>query len=326
MRRRTLFGAVSTLVAATADNPAAAQGDAWPDRTVLMIVPYAPGGSNDVVARLLTPGLQAAFGRSFVVENRAGGGGSVGMGQVARARPDGYTLLVSSASNHVFNHLVVPDQGYDPRQALSAVAMMVDVPNALAVHPSLGVADVQALLSRIRATRGGLSFASTGVGSSNHLAGELLRLRTGVELNHVPYRGGGPALSDLIAGTVPMAFLNLPTVLPAHEAGQVKILGVGGKKRLSSRPDIPTIAEQGVADYEVQSWTGLFTPSGTPRPVIDRLSVELRNLLGTPAMRQRLNDLGSEDIWAGPDATDAFVRAEFDRWAPIVKQSGATSN
>jgi tripartite-type tricarboxylate transporter receptor subunit TctC len=291
-----------------------------------MIVPYAPGGSNDVVARLLTPGLQAAFGRSFVVENRAGGGGAVGMGQVARAKPDGYTLLVSSASNHVFNHLVVPDQGYDPREALSAIAMMVDVPNALAVHPSLGVSDVQGLLAKIRATRGGLSFASTGVGSSNHLAGELLRLRTGVELNHVPYRGGGPALSDLIAGTVPMAFLNLPTVLPAHEAGQVKILGVGGKSRLSSRPDIPTIAEQGVPDYNVQSWTGLFAPAGTPQSIINRLSAEIRNLLGQPAMRQRLKDLGSEDIWSGPAETDAFVRAEFERWAPIVKQSGATNN
>jgi len=304
---------------------ARAQGN-WPDRSVLMVVPYAPGGSNDVVARLLTPGLQAAFGRSFVVENRAGGGGAVGMGQVARARPDGYTLLVSSASNHVFNHLVVPDQGYDPRQALSAIAMMVDVPNALAVHPSLGVNDVPGLVAKIRGMPGGMSFASTGVGSSNHLAGELLRLRTGVELNHVPYRGGGPALADLIAGTVPMAFLNLPTVLPAHEAGQVKILGVGGRARLSSQPDLPTIAEQGVADYDVQSWTGLFTPAGTPRPVIDRMAGEIRTLLAAPTMRQRLKELGSEDIWAGPAETDAFVRAEFERWAPIVKQSGANSN
>jgi tripartite-type tricarboxylate transporter receptor subunit TctC len=320
------LGAAATLPGWAMAEHAAAQGASWPDGAVLMIVPYAPGGSNDVVARLLTPGLQAAFGRSFVVENRAGGGGSVGMSQVARAKPDGYTLLVSSASNHVFNHLVVPDQGYDPRQALSAVAMMVDVPNALAVHASLGVTDVQGLLAKIRATQGGLSFASTGVGSSNHLAGELLRLRTGIELNHVPYRGGGPALSDLISGTVPMAFLNLPTVLPAHEAGQVRILGVGGKKRLSSRPDIPTIGEQGVPDYEVQSWTGLFAPSGTPRPIIDRLSAEIRNLLRAPTMRQRLNELGSEDIWAGPVETDAFVRAEFDRWAPIVKQSGASSN
>ena len=325
MLRRAVLGAATVLPAWATARPAAAQGE-WPDRPVLMIVPYAPGGSNDVVARLLVPGLQAAFGRSFVVENRAGGGGAVGMGQVARARPDGYTLLVSSASNHVFNHLVVPDQGYDPRTALSAICMMVDVPNALAVHPALGVTDVAGLLAKLRATPGGLSFASTGVGSSNHLAGELLRLRAGVELNHVPYRGGGPALSDLIAGTVPMAFLNLPTVLPAHEAGQVRILGIGGKARLASRPDLPTIAEGGVPGYEVQSWTGLFAPGGTPRPIIERVSAELRGLLAAPTMRGRLRDLGSEDIWAGPGETDAFVRAEFERWAPIVRQSGATAN
>jgi tripartite-type tricarboxylate transporter receptor subunit TctC len=303
-----------------------ARAEEWPSRTVTMVVPYAPGGSNDVVARLLAPGLQKAFGKSFVVENRTGGGGSVGMSQVARARPDGQTLLVSSASNHVFNHLVVPDQGYDPREALSAIAMMVDVPNALAVHPSLGVADLQGLLAKIRATPGGLSFASTGVGSSNHLAGELLRLRAGVELNHVPYRGGGPALADLIAGTVPVAFLNLPTVLPAAEAGQVRILGIGGKSRLSSRSDIPTIGEQGVANYEVQSWTGLFAPRGTPQPVIQRLSAEVRTLLDQASMRERLVELGSENIWAGPEATDNFVRAEFERWGPIVRQAGVTNN
>ena len=326
MERRRIGTAAMGLALGSLAGRAARAQEAWPSRTVTMIVPYAPGGSNDVVARLLAPGLQAAFGKSFVVENRAGAGGAVGMAQVARARPDGHMLLVSSASNHVFNHLVVPDQGYDPREALSAIAMMVDVPNALAVHPSLGVTDVQGFLAKLRGTPGGLSFASTGVGSSNHLAGELLRLRAGVELNHVPYRGGGPALSDLIAGTVPVAFLNLPTVLPAAEAGQVRLLGIGGKARLSSRPDILTIREQGVADYEVQSWTGLFAPRGTPRPVIDRLAEEVKALLDHPTMRERLKELGSENIWAGPDATDAFVRAEFDRWGPIVKQAGVTNN
>jgi tripartite-type tricarboxylate transporter receptor subunit TctC len=325
MQRRAI-GRAALILGFGAAVGRTARAEEWPSRTVTMVVPYAPGGSNDVVARLLAPGLQKAFGKSFVVENRTGAGGGVGMSQVARARPDGHTLLVSSASNHVFNHLVVPDQGYDPRQALSAVAMMVDVPNALAVHPSLGVADLQGLLAKIRATPGGLSFASTGVGSSNHLAGELLRLRAGVELNHVPYRGGGPALADLIAGTVPVAFLNLPTVLPAAEAGQVRILGIGGKSRLSSRSDIPTIGEQGVANYEVQSWTGLFTPRGTPQPVIQRLSAEVKTLLDQASMRERLVELGSENIWAGPEATDNFVRAEFERWGPIVRQAGVTNN
>ncbi|MBP0495518.1 Bug family tripartite tricarboxylate transporter substrate binding protein [Pararoseomonas indoligenes] len=323
-KRKLGQAALALAFGGLAGRPARAQGG-WPSRSVTMIVPWAPGGSNDVVARLLSPGLQKAFGKSFVVENRAGGGGAVGMGMAARARPDGHTLLISSASNHVFNHFVVPDQGYDPREALSAICMMVDVPNALAVHPSLGVSDVQGLLAKIRATPGGLSYASTGVGSSNHLAGELLRLRAGVELNHVPYRGGGPALADLISGTIPVAFLNLPTVLPAVEAGQVRLLGIGGKSRIPSRPDIPTIGEQGVEGYEIQSWTGLFTPRGTPRPVIERVAAEVKGLLGDPTTRERLVESGSENIWAGPDETDAFVRAEFDRWGPIVKQAGVTN-
>jgi tripartite-type tricarboxylate transporter receptor subunit TctC len=320
MRRRTLLAAAGALPAIRLGG-ARAQED-WPNRAVLMVVPFAPGGSNDVLARLLSPGLQAAFGnRSFVVENRAGGGGAVGMQQVGRSRPDGYTLLVSSASNHVFNQLVIPDQGFDPRDSLAAVAMLVDVPNALAVNLSLGVSDVPQLLAKLRSTPGGMNFASSGVGSSNHLAGELLRLRAGVELNHVPYRGGGQALPDLISGTVPIAFLNLPTVLPAADAKQIRILGIGGAKRLTSRPDIPTIGEQGVSDYQVQSWTGLFAPKGTPRPVVERLAAECRRLLDQPATRQKLADMGSEIIFAGPEETDAFVRSEFDRWGPIVKQA-----
>ncbi|MCK8786466.1 tripartite tricarboxylate transporter substrate binding protein [Roseomonas sp. NAR14] len=322
MQRRGLAAALALLAAV---RPGQAQ-EAWPQRTVTLVVPYAPGGSNDVVARLLAPGLQAAYGRSFVVENRTGAGGAIGMAQVARARPDSHLLLVSSASNHVFNHLVVPDQGYDPREALVAMSMLVDVPNALAVHPSVGVADLAGLLAKLRTTPGGVSFASSGVGSSNHLAGELFRLRAGVPLNHVPYRGGGPALTDLIAGTVPIAFLNLPTLLPAHEAGQVRILGVGSRARLRSRPELPTIAEGGVPDYEVRSWTGLFAPRGTPQPVLERMAAETRRLLEEPAMQARLAELGSDSLWMDPDATDAYVRAEFDRWGPIVRQAGVTNN
>jgi len=332
MERRSIARAALALaIGGATGRPARAQGNApppggWPSRPVTMIVPWAAGGSNDVVARLLAPGLQRVFGKSFVVENRAGGGGAVGMGQAARARPDGQTLLVSSASNHVFNHFIVPDQGYDPREALSAICMMVDVPNALAVHPSLGVSDVQGLLARIRATPGGLSYASSGVGSSNHLAGELFRLRTGLALNHVPYRGGGPAVADLIAGTVPVAFLNLPTVLPAANDGLVRLLGIGGKTRIASRPDLPTIVEQGIKGYEIQSWTGLFTPRGTPQPVIERVSAEVRTLLAEPGTKDRLSEGGSENIWAGAAETDAFVRAEFDRWGPIVRQSGVRND
>ncbi|WP_426954946.1 Bug family tripartite tricarboxylate transporter substrate binding protein [Muricoccus radiodurans] len=314
------------LLAAALAAPAIARAqESWPDRPVTLIVPYAPGGSNDVVARLMSPGFAETFGgKAFPVENRAGGGGAVGMAAVARGRPDGHTLLVSSASNHIFNHFVVPNQGYDPREALSAACMWVDVPNALVAHPSLGVSNVQELLAKVRANPG-LGFGSSGTGTSNHLAGELLKMRTGIDMTHVPYRGGGPLLNDIVAGTVQVAVMNLPTVLPAIEGNRVRLLGLATSERLRSRPSYPTIAEQGVEGYVVRSWTGLFAPHGTPRPILDRLAETSRRLLDSANIRARLTDLASEPIWMGPDETDAYVRSEWDRWGPIVRQAGVTN-
>ncbi|MBL6456781.1 tripartite tricarboxylate transporter substrate binding protein [Belnapia sp. T6] len=316
-RRRSLLAAPALLLAADA----AAQ-DAWPSRPVTLIVPWAPGGSNDVAARLLAPQLEARFGQPFIVENRPGGGGSVGMSAVARARPDGQTLLVSSASNHVFHPLIARDLAYDPREALQAVAMLVDVPNVLAATKGLGVRTVPELIAKAKATPGGMSFGSSGVGSSNHLAGELFRLRTGLDLTHVPYRGGGQAITDLVAGTVPIVFLNLPTVVGPADAGQAVMLAVGTDRRIASRPDIPTIQEGGVPDYSVRSWTGLFAPRGTPRPAMDRLAGALREILGLPAIRARLTEMASEPIWMDPAETDRFVAQEYDRWAPVVQAAG----
>jgi tripartite-type tricarboxylate transporter receptor subunit TctC len=316
-RRAALSAPLMSLPLATAR----AQQEAWPARPVVLVVPWAPGGSNDLTARLLAPHLSERFGQSFVVENRPGGGGAVGMGQAARARPDGYTLLVSSASNHVFNHFVVPDQGYDPREALSAACMLTDVPNALAVNAALGVSDVQGLVAKLKA-RPGMGFASSGVGSSNHLAGELFRMLTGTEMVHVPYRGGGPAVSDLVANTVSIAFLNLPTLLPALDTGRVRLLGVGSGERVPTRPDLPTIAEQGVPNYAVRSWTGLFAPRGTPPEVLARLADACREILALPAVKSRLDELASVPIWTGSAETDAFVRAEFEKWGPVVRAAG----
>lgn len=301
---------------------ARAQQDNWPNRPVTLVVPWAAGGSNDITARLIAPHLQERLGQPFVVENRPGGGGSVGMGQVARARPDGYTLLISSASNHIFNQFVIPDQGYDPREALDGISMLTDVPNALAVSNALGVTDVQGLIAKIKATRGGLSFASSGVGSSNHLAGELFRMLTGTELVHVPYRGGGPVIADLISGNIPIAFLNLPTLLPPAEAGRIRLIGVGSAERVPVRPEIPTIAEQGVPGYAVRSWTGLFAPHGIDPAVRQRLAEACKEVLALPAVKAKLDDLASVPIWMGPAETDRFVRQEFDKWGPVVKAAG----
>ena len=204
LTRRAALAAPALLLA-----HAAGAQEAWPSRPVTLLVPWAPGGSNDVVARLLAAPLEARFGQPFIIENRPGGGGSIGMGMVARARPDGLTLLVSSASNHVFHPLIAPDLGYDVREALPGIAMLVDVPNVVVANPAFGVRTIPELIARVKSLPQGISFGSSGVGTSNHLAGELFRLKTGLDMTHVPYRGGGQAITDLIAGTVPLAFLNL---------------------------------------------------------------------------------------------------------------------
>lgn len=315
-RRLALLATPSLLLAGT--GIARAQ-DAWPGRSVTLIVPWAPGGSNDVVARLIAPGLEARFGHPFVVENRPGGGGSLGMGMVVRARPDGLTMLVSSASNHVFHPLISPDLGYQVPEALAGVCMLVDVPNVVAATNSLGVNSIAELVAKIRATRGGLAFASSGVGSSNHFAGELFRLRANLDMTHVPYRGGGQAIADLIAGTVPVGFLNLPTVWGPAQAGRVKLLAVGTDTRVPSRPEIPTVQEGGVPNYAVRSWTGLFAPKGTPPAVVERVAAAVKEILDQPAVRGRLVEGGSEPIWSAPAETDRFVAEEYARWAPVVK-------
>jgi len=321
MKRRTLL----TTLAAPILLPGLARAqEAWPNRAVTLVVPWAPGGSNDVTARLLAPALSAKFGQNFVIENRAGGGGSLGQGLVVRARPDGHTLLFSSASNHVFHSLVAPDLGYDVREALAGIAMLTDVPNVLAVNSSLGVASVAELIAKLRATPGGLAFGSSGTASSNHLAGELFRIMTNTELTHVPYRGGGPVATDLTAGVIPMAFMNLPTVLGPAASGRVRIIGVCTETRVRFRQDIPTVAEQGVPGYSVRSWAGLFAPRATPRPIVERLGAEMKNILEQPGISGRLTEIASEPIWMDPARTDAFVREEFARWAPVVKAARVT--
>jgi tripartite-type tricarboxylate transporter receptor subunit TctC len=320
-RRLATLAGLAALLPAPAVR---AQDAAWPSRAVTLLVPFAAGGSNDVVARLLAPQLEQRLGQPFVIENRPGGGGSVGMGQVTRARPDGLTFLVSSASNHVFHPLISPDLGYDVREALAGVAMLVDVPNVVVANPALGVKTIPELIAKVRAMPRGATFGSSGVGTSNHLAGELFRLRTGLDLTHVPYRGGGPLLQDVLGGTIPLAFMNLPTVLPQAREGRLQILAVCTGERVPSQPAIPTVMEQGVPDYAVRSWTGVFAPRATPRPVLERFAVVLRETMEQPDIARRLVDLGSEPIWTDPAATDRFVREEYERWTPVVKAAGVT--
>ena len=319
-RRRLLQAATGTLGCAV--GPLRAAEDDWPSRSVTLVVPFAPGGSNDVAARLIAPALSDRIGRQIVVDNRAGAGGAVGMGQAARARPDGYSLLLSSASSHIFNSLIVQNQGYDPREAFEGIGIVNDVPLALTVWPGLGVDSIQGLIERSRATPGGLGFGSSGVGSSAHLAGELFAMQTGATLEHVPYRGGGPALTDLMAGTLPVAWLTLPAAIPQLGTGAIRVLGIASETRSTLQPDLPTVQEQGVPGYAVRSWTGLFAQRGTPKVIINRISDELHTVVRDARMRAKLIEIGSEPIWMGSAETDRFVREEFTRWSPVVERAG----
>jgi tripartite-type tricarboxylate transporter receptor subunit TctC len=323
--RRGLLAASGAVLAMPAlAIPALAQRG-WPERPVTLLVPYAAGGSNDVVARLLAPKLQAALGQSFVVENRTGAGGAIGMGAVARAPADGSIFLVSSASNHVMNPIVAPAQSPDPREAFAGISMMVDVPLALTVTNKLGVTDVPGLLALLKREPGKHSFGSSGVGGSQHLAGELFAMRAGVDIVHVPYRGGGPALSDLMAGQVSLAFLNLPTALPQADAGTVKILAVAGEKRSALKPEIPTVAESGVPGFAVRSWTALFAPRGTPREIVTRFNGVMREVLTDPATKARLAELGTEAEPSSPEELDRFVLAELALWTPVIRAAKVTA-
>jgi tripartite-type tricarboxylate transporter receptor subunit TctC len=320
LTRRGLVAASGALLAM----PAIAQ-HGWPDRSVTLLVPYAAGGSNDVVARLLAPKLQSVLGHPFVVDNRAGAGGAIGTAAAARGPADGSLFLVSSASNHVMNPIVSPGQSPDTREVFSGVSMLVDVPLALTVAKRLNVNDLPALLALLKREPGKHSFASSGVGGSQHLAGELFGMKAGVDIVHVPYRGGGPALNDLVAGQVSFAFLNLPTALPQAEAGTVKILAVAGERRSALKPEIATVAESGVPGFAVRSWTAMFAPRATPPQIVERFSAVLRDILTDPAVKARLAELGTEAEPSTPAELDTFVRQEFKQWEPVIRAAHVTA-
>lgn len=296
----------------------AAWAQVWPSQTITILVPFAPGGSNDITARLLAPELQKRLGQSVIIENKAGSGGYTGVGIAARAKPDGYTLLISSASSHVFANLTKSDAAYDPRQAFEAIGLINDVPLALSVWPGLKVKTLADLIAAAKSRPEGLFFGSSGTGSSTHFAGELFAAKTGAKLTHVPYPGGAQALMDLTGGRIQLAWLTLPTATAQGEAGAIDNLGITSQERTSVSA-LPTIIELGLPDYHVGSWTGLFVPRATSPAVRARLAQELRDIVAEPAFQKRLIDIGSVPAWKGASETDAFIAQEFALWEPVVR-------
>ena len=322
------------LLAATALLPlcplaARAQG-AWPSKPVRIVVPFAASGTTDILARALAPELQRVFGQPFVVDNKPGAGGNNGSAEVAKAAADGYTLLMGTVGTHAINPSLYPKMPYDAAKDFAPVTLVAGVPNVLVMNPAAaqkyGVNSVQDLVKALKANPGRLNMASSGNGTSIHLAGELFKSMTGTFMVHLPYRGSGPALIDLMAGNVEVMFDNLPSAMPHIKSGRLKALAVTSAARSGALPEVPTVEEVGgpsLKGYEASSWFGLLAPAGTPADVVNRVQQETAKALATATMKERLLSQGA--IPSGMTSAEfvRFIGAETAKWAKVVKASGA---
>jgi tripartite-type tricarboxylate transporter receptor subunit TctC len=318
--RSLLFACCNAAVAlhaALAPAPAAAQS--YPERPIRLIVPFPAGGTVDAIARTLARELAEALRQPVVVENRAGGAGSIGSEAVAKATPDGYTLLMGTASTHGTNPAVQKSLPYDPVKDFTPVALVATTPYILVVNPSVPAATTAELLALVRAQPGKLNYGSYGNGSSNHLATELFRSITGADIVHVPYKGGAPAMTDLLAGQVQLMFDVFTTSSPHLRSGKLKLLGVGTVRRSALAPDTPTLAEAGVVGFEASTFFGVFAPAGTPRPIIERLNGEINRALGAADVKERLSAAGADPGGGTPEQLGQLVAAEVAKWTRLVR-------
>ena len=301
-----------------------AQGAAtYPSKPVKIIVPFAPAGTTDIVARAVANDLSKAFGQTFSIENRAGAGGNLGSDAVAKAAPDGYTLLVGAVSPQAINVSLYPNMPYDVMRDFEHITLLAAVPNLLEVHPGVPVNTVKELIEYARARPGKLAYASSGSGTSIHLSAELFKTMTGVDMLHVPYKGSAPAVTDLIAGQVQVMFDNLPSSLQQVKAGKLRPIAVTTSRRSPVLPDVPTVAESGLPGYEASSWFGMHAPAKTPRDIINKLYAATAKSLRTPEMIERLSSQGADPVGNTPEQFTDFIRLEIAKWAKVVKASGA---
>ncbi|MBT2301515.1 tripartite tricarboxylate transporter substrate binding protein [Variovorax paradoxus] len=327
--RRTALtlGAVAAL--ALLAGPAAAQGS-WPTKPVRIVVPFAPGGTTDILARAIAPELSNAFGQQFIVDNRAGAGGNVGADIVARAPNDGYTLLMGTVGTHGINRALYPKLPYDPIKDFAPITLVAAVPNVMEMNAdkakSLNINSVADFVKYAKANPGKLNMASSGSGTSIHLAGELFKTMTGSFMTHIPYRGSGPALLDLVGGNADVMFDNLPSSMQQIKGGKLKALAVTSSKRSPALPDVPTVEEAGgpaLKGYEASSWFGLLAPAGTPPEIVNRIQQEVAKSLGTPAIKEKMLAQGAIPSGNSPAEFAKMIDSEHAKWAKVVKASGA---
>ena len=324
--RRLFAVPMAAAFAAISIFPAAAQD--YPARAVTLVVPYAPGGTTDTMARMLGRRLEQRLGKPFIAENRAGMASIVGASYVAKAAPDGYTIMLATSTTMAINVSIYKKLPYDPTKDLVPVALAAGVPFLLVVNPSLPVKDVRDLVSYANSLPDGLNYASNGHGGAGHLFVELLRSMTGIEkMIQVPYKGFAPALNDVVAGHVPVVFADFSTALPLVRAGKLRAIGVSTAQRLAAAPDIPPLAEAGVPGFDASSWQMVVAPAGVPEPIVAKLNAELRAILAEPEVRKSFETRGILPLVSpGPEELKRYVHSEIGRWGKVVRQAGAAGS
>ncbi|MBA4265301.1 MAG: MFS transporter [Comamonadaceae bacterium] len=322
--RRTVIA----LAAAVALPSAALAQANWPTKPVRIVVPFAPGGTTDILARVLAPELSKAFGQQFIVDNRGGAGGNIGADHVAKSPGDGYTLLMGTVGTHGINKALYTNLSYDPQKDFAPITLVAGVPNVMVMNAArakeLGINTVPDFIRYAKANPGKLNMASSGNGTSIHLAGELFKAQTGIFMTHIPYRGSGPAVRDLIGGTMDVMYDNLPSAMPHIQAGSLKAFAVTSDVRSQALPDIPTVAEAAnLPGFEASSWFGMLAPAGTPPDIVARLQTEIAKALKLPEINTRLAGLGAIPSGNTPQEFARLIDSEIAKWAPVVKAAGA---
>jgi len=320
-----IAGACCIAAAVCISCAGAAHAQAYPSKPIRLVVPLAPGGTTDILARLMAQRLAESLGQPVVVDNRPGAGGNIGNEVVARSLPDGYTLLMT-APPLVINPGLYKKIGYHPLNDYTPIMMVASVPVVLAVNPAVPAKNVKELIALAKANPGRLNYASSGIGGTNHLGGAMFATMAGVDIVHIAYKGSGPALTDLLAGQVQMQLSGLPPLLPFIKSGKLRALGIAGAKRTASLPEVPTIAEAGVPGYEATSWQGLSAPAKLSAPILSLLHGRLVKIMALPDVQTRIVELGAEPVGDTPAEFARFIRSEYEKWGPIIKQTGARAD
>lgn len=321
--RRALLRGLAAALAAPALPSARAQPAPWPGKPIRYIVPFAPGGTTDILARVVCEKLGAALGQTLVIDNKPGQGGSAGTAELARAAPDGYTLGGGTISSHAINATLYDKLSYDPVASFAPITLYATQPNVLLLHPAVPAANVREFIALLKANPEKYAYGSAGNGTSQHIAGEMFKTMAGVKMQHIPYRGSGQMLPELLGGTLPCAFDNIASALPHMKTGKLRPLAVTTAQRSAVAPEVPTLAESGLPGYEISSWQAVFAPAGTPPAIVERLYTEISRILRLPDVARRLNELGLDLSGMPPAQLAALVRAEVPRLGKVVRDSGA---